>query len=194
MRRITVDGQVFDRLETVLPWVWGHLEAALASRDAAWRTPVLATVSPTGAPRARTIVLRSLDPAEAGLLFYTDQRAAKAADIAASPAVSLLFYDPETRVQLRAEGAARLDPGSATADAAWAALPPAAHALYATALPPGAPHADGPPAPAPDARANFTCLHVTLARLDLLWLGPDRHRRCAFDSGPQGWAGNWLVP
>jgi hypothetical protein len=194
MRNPGLDGQVFDRLETVLPWAWGHLAAALASRDAPWRTPVLATVTSTGAPRARTIVLRGLDPAEPRLLFHTDRRAAKVADIAASPAVSLLFYDPETRVQLRAEGRARLDSTSDAADAAWAALPPAAHALYATALPPGAPHAGGPPAPAPDARANFTCLHVTLARLELLWLGPDRHRRCAFEPGAGGWVGHWLVP
>lgn len=194
MRGDSFDGRAFDRLDDVLPWAWGRLAAALADREAAWRTPVLATVSDAGLPRARTVVLRGLDRAQGRLLFYTDRRAGKAADIAARPGVSLLFWDPGTRVQLRAEGHAHLAFTGAEADSAWASLPPMAHALYATALPPGAPFQGGTPAPGADARANFACLSVVLERLELLWLAPDAHRRCVFESAAGGWNGRWLVP
>lgn len=188
------DGRVFDRLESVLPWTWTALAAALADRESAWRTPVLSTAGLTGAPRARTIVLRGVDADKAELIFYSDRRAGKVADIARQPDIALLFYHAGLRLQVRAEGLARIEREGPGLETAWAALPAAARALYATETAPGTAFPGGTPAMLEDGRANFARLLVSVARLELLWLGPDRHRRCAFSRGESGWAGDWLIP
>jgi pyridoxamine 5'-phosphate oxidase len=50
---------------------------------------VVATVGPTGAPSARTVLLKSVD--ERGFVFFTNYHSRKASELAANPAVSLVF-------------------------------------------------------------------------------------------------------
>ena len=49
----------------------------------------LATVSPAGAPSLRMVLLKGFD--DRGFVFYTNYHSTKARDIAANPAVALLF-------------------------------------------------------------------------------------------------------
>jgi pyridoxamine 5'-phosphate oxidase len=50
---------------------------------------VLATVSASGRPRARTVLLKSYDPA--GFVFYTNRTSRKGTDLAGVPRASLVF-------------------------------------------------------------------------------------------------------
>src|SRR5687767_11650233 len=50
----------------------------------------LATVSPTGQPSARMVLLKGLD--ERGFVFYTDYESRKARELATCPRTALLFY------------------------------------------------------------------------------------------------------
>jgi pyridoxamine 5'-phosphate oxidase len=65
---------------------------------------VVATVSPQGWPSARMVLLKGLD--ERGFVFYTNYDSRKAHDIAANPAVSLLFPWQDLQRQVRVEGTA----------------------------------------------------------------------------------------
>ncbi len=65
---------------------------------------VVATVSPDGRPSARLVLLKGLD--ERGFVFYTNLSSRKGEDIAANPAVSLLFPWHDLQRQVRVEGTA----------------------------------------------------------------------------------------
>jgi pyridoxamine 5'-phosphate oxidase len=62
----------------------------------------LATVSATGRPSARTVLLKGVD--ERGFVFYTNYNSRKGQDLEANPAAALLFTWLELERQVRIEG------------------------------------------------------------------------------------------
>lgn len=64
----------------------------------------LATVSESGAPSLRTVLLKVWD--KSGFVFFTNHGSRKAQDISANPNVALLFYWPPLHRQIRIEGTA----------------------------------------------------------------------------------------
>lgn len=63
---------------------------------------VLATVSNTGQPAARTMLLKGFD--ERGFIFFTNYHSRKGGEIAENPAAALLFVWLEVERQVRIEG------------------------------------------------------------------------------------------
>lgn len=67
----------------------------------------LATASPSGAPSARIVLLKGLDPVGAeprGFVFYTNMESRKGEEIRANPSVALLFHWKSLHRQIRIEG------------------------------------------------------------------------------------------
>jgi pyridoxamine 5'-phosphate oxidase len=65
---------------------------------------VVSTVSASGVPASRVMLLKGLD--EQGLVFYTNYESRKGAELAANPACALLFPWHELERQVRVEGTA----------------------------------------------------------------------------------------
>jgi len=65
---------------------------------------VVSTVSASGAPSSRVVLLKSWD--ERGFVFYTNYESAKAKDLEKNPKVSALFIWLDLERQLRIEGTA----------------------------------------------------------------------------------------
>lgn len=65
---------------------------------------ILATVSASGQPSARAVLLKGLD--ERGFIFYTNYESRKGFEIAANPQVALVFNWLELERQVRVEGRA----------------------------------------------------------------------------------------
>ena len=63
----------------------------------------LATVSATGEPSARTVLLKGVD--DLGFVFFTNYESAKARDLAENPRACLLFFWAELERQVRITGA-----------------------------------------------------------------------------------------
>ena len=80
--------------------VW--LDEAMSAIPEGFNIMTLATVSPEGAPDARTVLLKSLEAD--GLVFYTDYRSPKAAHLAANPSACLLFFWGGLERQVRVTG------------------------------------------------------------------------------------------
>lgn len=167
---------------------WQLLSQAVSERDHPCRYLQLATSSEYG-PEVRTLVLRAADPDAAELLFHTDARSAKAAQIAADPRVAVLGFDGRIGLQLRGTGVARLEAGSAAAAEAWQRLSPPSRRLYQVAALPQVPASDA----VDDGYGHFCLLWLQLQTLDLLLLGSDGHRRARF-SAAEHWHGHWLRP
>ena len=192
-----------DDLAAINADLWARLGRGKADRRSPWHTPVVGTAD----GEQRIMVLRQVDRAAGALRFHTDARSPKVAAMVDAARVSLLFYDPAAKLQLRCSGMGRIGSADASTDAAWAASSPASRRCY---LAPAAPssRADAPTSGLPDmfegrlptlaeseaGRSNFATLIVTLDRIDWLYLAYDGHRRALFERTDDHWAACWLVP
>lgn len=157
----------------------------VADRRSAFHTPSVATAGADGAPRIRTVVLRSCDAAGRTLGFHTDLRAAKVGQLRADPAVALHVYDSGLRIQVRARGLAALHHEDEVTRAAWRAASPSSRDTYRVSQGPGS-VVPGPEAVDPlglgheDAYARFVAVRVTVTELEWLHLASAGHRRVRF--------------
>jgi pyridoxamine 5'-phosphate oxidase len=87
-------------IEMFRHWMHDVLAAGLHEPNAM----VVSTVSESGAPSSRTVLLKGLD--ERGFVFYTNYSSRKAVDLAANPACALLFPWHPLERQVRVEGTA----------------------------------------------------------------------------------------
>ena len=181
---------------------WQELDAAAHTRGHAWRTMALATVAPPDtagdAPVAdvRSVVLREVTADERLLVFYTDSRSPKVAQLRAQPLATLMLWCPRLGWQLRLRARMAVDTGGLGVSSRWARLKmhPAAQD-YLSPLPPGAkldtPAHQAPAAPDRDSREHFAVVYVTIERIDWLELHAEGHRRAVFDVPG---AGRWVTP
>ena len=171
--------------------IWQELQRAPLDKHHDWRTPVLATVDAQGRPQARTVVLRQADRAAQTLVFFTDARSPKCAELRAQPEASLLFWSPRLSWQLRAGVRARVITEGPEVDAAWARVrsSPAA-GDYLSARPPGdaqAPVDEEPAVPATPGEHHLAVVQLTVQTLDWLELARAGHRRAQVSGDRVAW-------
>jgi pyridoxine/pyridoxamine 5'-phosphate oxidase len=183
----------FEDAQAALAHCWQMLVRASRDRKAEWRTPVLATVGLDGAPRARVLVLRKVEPGAGLLWLHTDVRASKIAELRAEPRAALTFWDSRRALQLRVEGLARIESDPAVLAEAWARVPEGSRRNYATVAAPGSRLTDDA-AYLADGAANFAVIAMRVERLEWLWLGPVVHQRGESRRGTDGWESIRLVP
>jgi len=179
-------------LDVIEAAVWRELQAAATDRSHGWRHPVLATVTADGAPDARVVVLREVNAAERRLLFFTDARSPKAAQLNARPEGLFVMWSPPLGWQLRVRATLQLQVDGLAVSSRWARLKlsPAAQD-YLAPLPPGSALPEMPcPTTREDDRGHFAVVTAQLEAIDWLALSPQGHRRAAFDA--QG--ARWLQP
>lgn len=167
---------------------WQQLAACARDKAHAWRVMGLATVD-GDLPDLRSVVIREVDAPARTLLFFTDARSPKVAQIAAQPQAVLLAWSAALGWQLRLRVQLALLPSGLAVSSRWARLKlhPAAHD-YLSPLPPGA-VLDGPgstpavPVPDRDSRNHFAVVQATVQHIDWLELHADGHRRAVFPAG-----------
>ena len=110
------------RMTDTNPFAWFHrwMTDAEASEPADPNAMTVVTSRPDGRPSARTILLKGADAR--GFVFYTNKESRKAAELAANPWISLLFYWKSLGRQIRIEGRAE-HVTDAEADAYYATRP-----------------------------------------------------------------------
>lgn len=187
-------------LEGSLQEVWRLLAAGVADPRSPFRTLSLATVSADGTPDQRQVILREVERDARRIALHTDERSAKYSQIVRNPAVSLLGWDGEGRLQVRLNGRASLHTGDSVAQAAWDELPMASRQLYRGRQLPGTPLAE----PLPDqfsqnpdeiAFKAFAVIAVVIDRIETLRLTDRGHIRARFEwLGNQPATATWLVP
>lgn len=178
---------------------WQRVAAALVAAAASSRHPFhllsVATVDAAGAAAARTVVLRGFDAANREVRFHTDIRSGKAAAIRRDARVSLHWYAPHTKPQIRIPATASLHHADDIAFQAWRASPPMSRACYTAAHAPGEPLASFPAAPSAPAAgddtglANFCVVRCRFESVELLALHAAGHQRVRIDvaSNPVTW-------
>ncbi|MGL4288873.1 MAG: pyridoxamine 5'-phosphate oxidase family protein [Phreatobacter sp.] len=188
-------------LAASLDAAWRVVAAGVGDFSAPWHLPTIATVDRHGAARLRTVVLRGCDPALRQVRFHTDNRSAKAAELAADPRIAVHAYDAGLKLQIQLAGRAAILPADGAGQAAWGGARLGSRACYGVAPGPGATIASGGAyvLPADEAgilagSAHFIAIEITVDRLEWLQLHEAGHRRALFDWTSARWDGRWLVP
>ncbi|MEE2948135.1 MAG: pyridoxamine 5'-phosphate oxidase family protein [Verrucomicrobiota bacterium] len=187
-----------DKLQTILEQTWSDLTKATDQVDHPWRLPAMGTHGLNG-PEVRTVVLRSVDPVTRQLITQTDVRSTKVPGFRKDPRVAWHFFNPQTNVQVRANGRVTVHHDDEVTRTVWVAVPEANKRNYATSSAPGLPVDD----PAlgqvqldafTAAYANFTVLSAEITFIDWLQLGEELHRRAQFKWTGSDWRGAWVIP
>ncbi|KJZ18959.1 pyridoxamine 5'-phosphate oxidase family protein [Loktanella sp. S4079] len=181
----------FETLSGLKAAAWATLQTGVKQADHPARLPSFATVSATGYPEVRTVVLRAADPAQGAVSVHTDLYSPKVASLRATPLAAIHIWDETQALQLRLSVEVTIQHG-AEVGALWGRIPDHAQQSYGVTPSPGTPIAnalDYRKEPDPD---SFAVLHCTVMRLDVVHLG-DQHRRAEF-TRDSGWVGQWLAP
>lgn len=172
--------------------IWVELQRATHDRHHEWRTPVLATVGADGWPGARTVVLRQADARLASLVFYTDSRSPKVAELVAAPHASFVFWSKRLSWQLRVQAHMVVQTSGPQVSEVWERMrqsPAAGDYLAANA--PGALLPDASERQAPeDLQHHLAIVTAQVQAIDWLELARTGHR-CAVLTGTTF---EWRVP
>lgn len=181
----------FATVEGIWHAVWQGLAAGVADPRHPARLPCFATVDPDGWPEARTVVLRSADPAQASVTVHTDLYSDKITSLRATPRAALVIWDKEAALQIRLQARVILWSGADTR-ALWDRIPDHAQQSYGVSPPPGTPIADSLAYRKTPDPASFAVLDCEVTSVDAVHLGTS-HRRARF-SRERAWQGEWLSP
>lgn len=175
-------------LESLESAVWQELERCVRDKAHGWRVGVLATVDGDGAD-ARSVVLRQVQAEERTVVFFTDQRSPKVAQMAAHPRATIVLWSASLGWQLRLRVTLQVQTSGLAASSAWARLKmtPAAQD-YLSPLAPGTEIAH--PTPERGSREFFALVTAQVQSIDWLELRAEGHRRALFD----GVTRRWLQP
>jgi len=181
-----------DTPERWITHIWGCLESAPKRRKDPWRLPAIATVSPSGMPEVRQVVLRRARRNERTLEVHTDEASMKYKSIDYCAHIEFCFWNPKALTQVRLRGT--VVPYTLTESLEqWRRLGAKTQAGYQLDPPPGqeipSRHAYqhvGPP--------RFVRLVATMSDMDALCLGGSRHQRMRASWRDNAWSGHWVVP
>lgn len=186
------------------------LEGTLRSRNG-FHTGSFVSLDTDGMPDARTVVVRKVLPENRAIWFHTDKRSDKIAAFEKGEIpIAWLFYDAQSRMQIRLKGTARLAEDTTLQ---WQNTPLMSRRCYLTTHAPGTPSvyatSDLPePFDTRDPNAeestageqNFAVVHTTIQRIDWLYLHHAGHRRALFEYDATDihhrkiLTSTWLVP
>lgn len=191
--------------DTVVHDIQERLGTAARSRKSPMHTPVIGTSDCD----MRVMVLREFDADSYQLRFHTDVRSPKIKCVRHDPALAVLAYDADAKVQIRMHGIGAVKTTGPDIDAVWdeatnfakrcylAEHGPSSVSAQQTSGLPGWAEGINPTAEqiAP-ARQNFAVLYITVTEFDWLYLANGGHRRARITILPDqaGWKGEWLVP
>lgn len=186
--------------------IWPRLARAADEPRDPFHTPVVATRSGDDV-EARTIILRRVLADGRRLIFHTDARSPKVAEIVRHPRIVWVFYDPAEKVQLRVRSRAQVHVGDELARAQWSGATRWSRRAYLAPRPPSA-AADELTHNLPgdllrreptedelaEASANFAVVDCRVVTIDWLWLAREGHQRARFTCAADGVESTWLEP
>ena len=193
-------------LDELDEFVWKLFLAATTEGGHPFASGVFATVSQQNghaAAQARTVILRQANRLNTSLDFYTDARSPKVTQLA-NAGVSWLFYDRESKIQIRATGYAQILDGDEATEA-WKTIPLASRDAYLSISAPSntisGQDARTPPAntqfsqtDTEKGRDNFRIVRTIANEVELLFLRDRGHIRARLNYSEGQCDANWLIP
>lgn len=182
-----------DRLDHLLQKeIWQKLQTVPAGENSAWRVAWVASHEEASGPQLRQMVLREVSVERRELVFFTDPRTPKWAQLRNNRA-TVGFWSPEDKQQLRCSGMSRLHENDEIAARHRATLPSHSAGDYAALRTPGSTLAAPEQGQETGENWHFGVLVVVVDELDWLALSRSGHQRAKFH-WQSTWQGQWVQP
>ena len=194
----------YENLEEIQNKYWSMLDDAVTNRSSTFRIPVFICAHQDEVD-GRIIVLRKSDRENKLLQFHTDLRSPKVDILKKNNKASLLFYDKEEKIQLRAKVDCEINNQNSTTEESWKKTQHISRRCYLTDSPPGT-TSENPTSgmiskledfdytmeQSEEGYKNFTVIKCKIKSIEWLYLAAKGHRRAKFDLETN--KNNWLVP
>ncbi len=184
-------------LNDIINNFWDELTLAAQSSIHPYHFPVFGTHHQDEV-ELRTVVLRAILQKEKCLVVYADFRSPKINQIQKNHQVSWLFYNGESRTQIRIKGLAKIHHLDEISHQYWKLLKPRNKRDYSTILSPSSIInkevdyiKEGNDEELFD---NFAVITTEVTEIDWLRIGSDSNKRARFLKEKSGFIGEWLVP
>ena len=122
--------------EEILDKIWDELILGLNSGKHPFHIFTVSTVK-NNKPDSRSVVLRTVDKENKSISFHTDLRSKKILQIKESENICALFYDKDSKIQLRIYGSASMETNSLLIKEKWNSSKEMSKLCYLNKIPPG---------------------------------------------------------
>lgn len=186
--------------------LWRQIMEGVNHEDHGFRFPVLATIGSEGI-RQRTLTLREAEPDARILIAFSDYRTGKVADLLQNSRANWLFYNQETREQVRADSQVTIHHKDEYARILWENLTPPSRIEYMGILSPGTTTQEYTnnlpefvstdelnPENTESGFENFCVLSCVVSNLDYLQVRKNGHVRAQYFWRDNEWKGSWVAP
>ena len=177
---------------------WEQLKLAVKDPKHNYHLFALSTID-TNSPNIRTVVLRNVNENEHFISFHTDIRSPKFTQITKNPNVSGLFYDIQSRTQIRMIGTASVCDDEKILRSLWDKLSKDSKECYMGEIAPSHPlngetiinklERNDPD----QGYINFTRVDIYVSKMEVLLLHHLGHRRIEFKLDNNGYNHRWLA-
>ena len=155
-------------------------------------------------PELRTLILRRQNLKEGRLVFHTDQRSKKFADLKKNSNACLLGYNHSKKYQVRFRGQVSLHFQDAISKVDWNHLSSSSQKSYLTRNKPGeaiiSPSSEFEDSLSESEKSGlgfqrFVVCDFKVLQIEWLYLNPEGHRRALYTFDEESnWSGQWLQP
>ena len=183
---------------------WSMLDDAVTNRGSPFRIPVFMCAHQDEID-GRIVVLRKSDRGNNLLQFHTDFRSQKVDILKKNKNASLVFYDKEEKIQLRAKIICEINNKNSIAEESWKKTQHISRRCYLTDNAPGSASErptsgmiskledfDYTMEQSEKGYENFTVIKCEIKSIEWLYLAAKGHRRALFNL--ENNKKNWLVP
>ena len=194
----------YENLEEIQKKLWSMLDDAVVNRNSPFRIPVFICADQNDID-GRIVVLRKSDQNNNLLQFHTDLRSQKVNILKKNKNASLVFYDKEEKIQLRAKVICEINNKNSISEESWKKTQHISRRCYLTDSAPGS--LSGSPTSGMISKLedfdytmeqsekgyeNFTVIKCEIKSIEWLYLAAKGHRRAIFNLINN--KKNWLVP
>ena len=194
----------YENLEEIQKKLWSMLDDAVVNRNSPFRIPVFICADQNDID-GRIVVLRKSDQNNNLLQFHTDLRSQKVNILKKNKNASLVFYDKEQKIQLRAKVICEINNKNSISEESWKKTQHISRRCYLTDSAPGS--LSGNPTSGMISKLedfdytmeqsekgyeNFTVIKCEIKSIEWLYLAAKGHRRAIFNLINN--KKNWLVP
>lgn len=182
-------------LEEAWKCVKNRVRESVTDAGHPFRYVTLATVDKYNSPQQRIVVLRNFAK-DSEFTIYTDSRSGKVNQITENDSVSLLFYDNDKRLQLRATGSAEIIKTGEEYNRNWKNNGSKNPRSYTSVVPPGREIKNPEEAYHWDLKSslNFCLIRVRATRMEFLQLDGAEHIRAEKIIRDRGEIIRWIAP